>query len=322
MSTTPVTPTGAGSPAEPELAAEPEQHAGPVRTMRPSARSLTVIVVVLALGSLIAWAGSSDGPRVEGVPVFAGAVGVVLLIQWIAFAISYLAQTERYFDLMGSFTYVVITIGLLALSAQPGPRAVLLSTCVILWALRLGLFLYARIRRFGGDDRFDEITPDLWRFASVWTVQALWVSATAMAAWVVISAGGGALEWTGWFGYGLWVLGLGIEIRADIAKWKFKADPANAGRFIRDGLWSISRHPNYLGEILLWIGVFIIAAPALRGAQWVAVLSPVFVIILLTRVSGIPLLERKADARWGGDTDYERYKARTPVLVPLIGRRG
>ena len=143
-----------------------------------------------------------------------------------------------------------------------------------------------------------------------------------MAAWVVISAGGGALEWTGWFGYGLWVLGLGIEIRADIAKWKFKADPANAGRFIRDGLWSISRHPNYLGEILLWIGVFIIAAPALRGAQWVAVLSPVFVIILLTRVSGIPLLERKADARWGGDKDYERYKARTPVLVPLIGRRG
>jgi steroid 5-alpha reductase family enzyme len=66
---------------------------------------------------------------------------------------------------------------------------------------------------------------------------------------------------------------------------------------------------------VLWIGVFLVAAPVLQGWQWIAVLSPLFVILLLTRVSGVPLLEAKSDARWGGDPAYEAYKKRTPTLL-------
>ena len=99
-------------------------------------------------------------------------------------------------------------------------------------------------------------------------------------------------------------------------KSHFSADPANKGKFIRTGLWSRSRHPNYFGEITLWVGVAIIALPVLQGWQWIALISPVFVALLITRVSGVPLLEAKADKKWGGQADYEEYKKQTPVLIP------
>ena len=108
---------------------------------------------------------------------------------------------------------------------------------------------------------------------------------------------------------------------ADLQKSRFRADPANRGRFISTGVWAWSRHPNYFGEIVIWVGVFVIAAPVLRGWQWVGILSPVFVTLLLTRVSGIPLLEKRADRQWGGRPEYEAYKARTSVLVPRPPRR-
>ena len=114
----------------------------------------------------------------------------------------------------------------------------------------------------------------------------------------------------------IWAAGFGIEAAADLQKSRFRADPANKGTFIHSGLWAWSRHPNYFGEITLWIGVALIALPVLQGWQYVTLISPVFVILLLTRVSGVPLLEKRADEKWGGQEDYEAYKTRTPVLVP------
>ncbi|MGD8865403.1 MAG: DUF1295 domain-containing protein, partial [Anaerolineales bacterium] len=103
---------------------------------------------------------------------------------------------------------------------------------------------------------------------------------------------------------------------ADAQKSRFKADPNNEGDFISSGLWAWSRHPNYFGEIMLWIGVALIAAPVLRGWQWVTMISPVFVTLLITQVSGVPMLEKRADETWGGQEDYEQYKKNTPVLIP------
>jgi len=72
----------------------------------------------------------------------------------------------------------------------------------------------------------------------------------------------------------------------------------------------------------LWIGIAIIAIPILQGWQWVAMISPLFVTLLLTRVSGVPQLERKADKKWGGQGDYETYKRNTPVLIPRLTKAG
>jgi steroid 5-alpha reductase family enzyme len=118
-------------------------------------------------------------------------------------------------------------------------------------------------------------------------------------------------------GFLTWVLGFGIEVIADQQKSKFRAEPHNAGKFINTGLWSWSRHPNYFGEIVLWIGVALIAVPVLSGWQWLTMISPIFVVILLTRVSGLPMLEKRADEKWGGQPDYEDYKNKTSILIPL-----
>jgi len=117
-------------------------------------------------------------------------------------------------------------------------------------------------------------------------------------------------------GFLVWVFGFAFEVTADTQKSRFRADPNNKGKFIHTGLWAWTRHPNYFGEIVLWVGVAIIALPVLRGWQWVTLISPVFVALLITRISGVPLLEKQADERWGGQEDYEAYKERTPVLIP------
>ena len=280
-------------------------------------KSLIVLPVVVLLAALVAAAGSQGGATLGGIPVFAMAVGAAFLIQWLVFIPSYKAQTEKFFDLTGSLTYIAITVLLVLLTPGIDARALLLAALVLVWALRLGSFLFRRISKAGKDDRFDEIKPSFVRFLNVWTIQGLWVVFTAAAAWVAItSATRVGLDWFALIGFLLWALGFAIEAIADGQKSRFNADPANKGKFISTGLWSKSRHPNYFGEILLWIGVAIIAIPALQGWQWVALISPVFVTLLLTKVSGVPLLEKKSDTKWGGQADYEAYKKDTPVLIP------
>ena len=286
--------------------------------MKSDNRSIAIrVVVILLLGALVALAGSQGGATVGGVPVFALAVALAFAIQIAVFIPSFMAQTEHFFDLTGSLTYLSITALILLVTPGVDARGWLLGAMVMVWALRLGTFRFTRVRRSGSDDRFDEIKPNLGRFLSVWLIQGLWVTMTAAAAWIAMtSAQRVALDWLAWVGVALWALGFGIEVVADAQKSAFKADPANKGRFISTGLWSKSRHPNYFGEILLWVGVALVALPALSGWQYVGLLSPVFVALLLIKASGIPLLEAKADKLWGGQADYEAYKASTPVLIP------
>jgi len=279
--------------------------------------SLIAIPVAVLVGAGVAWAGSQGGGEAGGVPVFALAVGLAFLIQWLAFVPAYLLQTERFYDLTGSLTYVTVTALAVLLSPEVDARSVLLLVLVVIWAARLGSFLVRRIRKAGKDERFDAIKPSFVRFLSAWTLQGLWVSLTLAAALAAVTTTvREELAVVTVLGVLVWAAGFGIEATADLQKSRFRADPANRGRFISTGLWAWSRHPNYFGEIVLWIGVAIIAVPVLRGWQWVTLISPVFVALLLTRVSGVPPLEKRADAKWGGRPDYEAYKAGTPVLVP------
>lgn len=282
-------------------------------------KALAAIPVVVLLGAGLAWAGSQNGAVAGGLPVFALAVAAAFVIQWLAFIPAYLRQTERFYDLTGSLTYIAVTLLLVLLTPGIDARGFLLAALVLVWAARLGSFLFRRISKAGKDDRFDEIKPSFVRFLTTWTMQGIWVAFTAAAAWVAMtSANRVGLDWFAIIGLLVWIAGFGIEAVADRQKGRFSADPANKGRFISTGLWAKSRHPNYFGEILLWIGVAIIALPVLQGWQWVALISPVFVALLITRVSGVPHLEKKADTKWGGQADYEAYKKNTPVLIPKL----
>ena len=275
------------------------------------------LVILLAFG--ITWLGSQGSIAINGIPLLMIIVGITFLIQWVSFIPAFISQSEKYFDLTGSLTYVSITGAALYLRPEMDLRSLLLAILVCLWALRLGSFLFARIQRDGKDGRFDELKPSFLRFLNVWNIQALWVSLTALAALITItSQHTKELDLFAAFGLLVWIAGFTIETIADTQKKNFRANPDNKDKFINVGLWTWSRHPNYLGEILLWSGIMVISLPILQGWQWVAVLSPIFVTLLLTQVSGIPLVEERSDVKWGGVKEYEDYKQNTPVLLPRL----
>jgi steroid 5-alpha reductase family enzyme len=281
--------------------------------------SLIVFPFVILIGCLLALAGSQHGTSLAGIPIFTLSVGLAFLIQWLVFIPAYLQQTEKFFDLTGSLTYILVMLAAVIFSPGVDLRAMLLAALVVIWALRLGSFLFNRVQKAGKDGRFDDIKPSFIRFLNVWTIQGLWVTFTMAAALAAItSTSRKGLDVFAVIGLLVWVCGFAIEVAADSQKSRFNADPANKGKFISSGLWFRSRHPNYFGEIMLWVGVAIIALPVLQGWQWATLISPLFVTLLITRVSGVPMLEKRADEKWGGQPEYEAYKKNTPVLIPRL----
>ncbi len=279
--------------------------------------SIVGIAASIAIGGLVVLAGSQGSTKVGSIAVFALCGLLAFAINWIVFVPSNRAKTEHYYDLTGSITYLMVTVLALLLSDDLDARAVIVAAMVVVWALRLGTFLFRRVRRDGRDGRFDRIKTDPLRFFMTWTLQGLWVLLTAACALAIITGSDrSSIGWVAVIGIVVWIAGFGIEVVADQQKSAFKKNPANEGRFITSGLWAWSRHPNYFGEITLWIGIAIMALPVLSGWRWVALISPVFVILLITRVSGVPMLEARAEKRWGSDQEFRTYAANTPVLIP------
>ena len=239
----------------------------------------------------LAGSGGGGGGGGGGLSILLICALVAYAINWIAFVPAALCQRETFYDLTGAITYISVVVLACLLSAPLDLRAGLVAGMVALWALRLGSFLFLRIRAVGSDGRFDAIKRDPARFLVVWTMQGLWVVMTAGAALAVI-AGPQRAGPDGWLLTGglVWLAGMGLEVVADAQKSAFRRDPANRERFINTGLWAWSQHPNYLGEIVLWAGIALIAVPVLAGWGWLVLVSPLFVWVLLTRISGIPLL--------------------------------
>lgn len=275
----------------------------------------TTIILTLAIG--LAFAGSDNGQQVGNTPVFAICIALAFAIHWLAFIPAMLNQTEKFFDLTGGISNVTLPLFAALLTSNVDIRGWLLTFLIVVWGGRLGLFLYQRIQTAGHDSRFDVMKTKPMRFFVTWSLSALWSSLSLAAALAAITSSiQKPLGIIGIIGLLVWIIGFAIEVTADQQKTAFKADPKNKGNFITSGLWSWSRHPNYFGEIVLWIGIALIALPVLSGWQFATLISPIFVIVLLTRISGLPMLEAKADKTWGGQKDYEAYKANTPVLIP------
>ena len=279
------------------------------------------IAVIVLLGSVFAFLGSRGGETTGPLPTFALLVIVAFAINIAAFVPSFISRTDHYYDLTGSIAYLTVTTIAFVTTNTYDARTVLAAVFIYIWAGRLGTFLYKRVKQSDGDRRFDRIKHSVPRFLMAWMLQGLWVTLTAGAALAAMTSESktdfGILGVIGFF---VWMFGFAIEKAADDQKTAFKSDSVNEGKFINVGLWAWSRHPNYFGEIMLWTGMAIMVVPALSGLQYATLISPVFVFVLLTRISGIPLLERRADKKWGGQPDYEAYKAQTPPLMLRINR--
>lgn len=282
-------------------------------SVKPLAGAGAAVVVA----GLVAWAASDGGATSAGLPVVFWCLIVAFGINWAAFVQSWLARTEKFYDLTGTATYLSVALVGLVLVGRYDARSLLLVGMVALWTLRLGTFLFRRIIASGSDSRFERILANPAQLLATWTLQGLWVSLTLAAALAAITA---EIEvYLGWWwipGVGLWVVGMAFEVAADAQKSAFKANPANDGEYISTGVWAWSRHPNYFGEITLWVGIALVALPGLQGWTYVTLISPVFVYVLLRYISGVPMLERKAQRSWGDDPQWRAYQRDTPLLVP------
>ncbi len=284
-----------------------------------AAKPLIGIAIILLVSAGIAMAGSQGSVLVGGVPLFLLCATIGFLLHWLVFVPSYLFQTEHFFDLTGSVSFIAtVAIALLAFP-EMDLRGKLICLMIAIWAARLGSFLFLRVKKAGKDRRFDEIKTKFFRFAFTWTLGGAWVFITIAAGLVAItSAEQKELGALGYTGATIWLIGFVIEVIADAQKTAFRNDPANANKFIDSGLWSRSRHPNYFGEIVLWLGITLMALPVMSGWQYVTLISPIFVIVLLMKVSGVKLLEASGSQRWKDDPDYQEYLRTTPVLIPKL----
>ena len=289
-------------------------------------RDFGAIALCILLAYLVAIAASVDGVFFSGIPIILLCAIVSFLTHWMIAAPSLITSSEKYFDFTGMVATLLVVLtamfALLSSGAQVSIRSVFVASFVSVWTLRLGIFLYKRIVKAGEDTRFRDIKKSLPKFLMTWTLSALWVFLTTVNAITLIALN--PIEPIGMFfimGALLWLLGFGFEVIADRQKKYFSEQPKNEGRFITQGLWSVSRHPNYFGEIILWAVIAIISLPFLSGWQYVTLVSPVSVFLLLTRISGLPSLEDKAEKKWGEDKDYIEYKKRTPILVPFFGKK-
>jgi steroid 5-alpha reductase family enzyme len=250
---------------------------------------------------------------------------IIFGIQIAVFLPSFVFKTEHYFDITGGLTFISILIFLsynLIMKDNPPffPKLFTLSL-IGLWAIRLSSFLFIRVKRAGKDLRFDEIKKNFLRFMIAWILQGLWVFMCLLPVIAMTSSSQSTNFMFSLIGVFLWLTGWLIEVVSDIQKTRFNAVATNKGNFINTGLWSISRHPNYFGEFVLWLGITIIAFPSLSGFQYLAILTPIFVYLLLKNVSGVNLLEEIANNRWGDDQNYKDYKKNTPVFFPKIFNR-
>ena len=269
------------------------------------------------------------GPRgmdsiIPGAPLMAQSLGGAAVIdfgiQLVGWAFAAALKTEKFYDLCGSLAFASTAAMTYASSARL-PRQGLITGLVCTWTARLGAFLVRRVFRDGGDSRFDEVKHRPGMFLVYWMLQGAWVWVTALPCFLVNGvASQSALHWGDYASMALWIVGFITESAADYQKSAFKSDPRNKGRFIDTGLWSVSRHPNYFGEILMWCGVAGVAVSmnASPGVSVAACASPLFVTFLLTQMSGIPILEKMADERWGNEAAYQEYKRNTPCLVPRL----
>lgn len=250
---------------------------------------------------------------------------IVFGIQIAVFLPSFVFKTEHYFDITGGLTFISILIFLsynLIMKDTPPffPKLFTLSL-IGLWAIRLSSFLFIRVKRAGKDLRFDEIKKNFLRFMVAWILQGLWVFMCLLPVIAMTSSSKSTNFMFSLIGVFLWLTGWLIEVISDIQKTRFNAVATNKGNFINTGLWSISRHPNYFGEFVLWLGITVITFPSLSGFQYLAILTPIFVYLLLKNVSGVNLLEEIANKRWGDDQNYKDYKKNTPVFFPKIFNR-
>eukprot|EP00741_Cyanophora_paradoxa_P006054 tig00000981_g5872.t1 len=224
-------------------------------------------------------------------------------------------------DFAGGTNFLVLALVTFFVGGSYLPRQIVVTCLVCLWSIRLAGFLLMRILMWGHDNRFDETRNNFGKFATFWIFQALWVWTVSLPVTLLNASLDNpeiaGRDIAGWVMFGV---GLAIEAVADVQKLRFKQDPANKGKWCSVGVWYWTRHPNYFGEMLLWWGIFTSCSSVFIGDQafkYFSVIGPAFVMVILLLLSGMPLLEKSSDEKFGHMDAYKEYKNSTSPIIPL-----
>ena len=292
--------------------------------MNHNIKEYSISLICILIAFLVSIAAAQNGALYNNYPISIICMALSFIIHWLVFIPSFFYKTEKFYDITGTVAYMSILITTAYLLSIIKNEVVLLRSIlsiifVMIWAIRLGAFLFTRVIKVGEDKRFEDAKKSFSKFLMFFNISALWVFLTIVnVLTMIINNSDSITDIFFIIGFSIAIIGLIIEVVADRQKRKFRMNISNKGEFIRSGLWSISRHPNYLGEILIWLGISFSTLPILSGWQFITLISPIFVILLLTKVSGINLLETAADEKWALDKNYQDYKEKTSVLIPFL----
>ena len=283
--------------------------------MREKAKS-SIINIIISIAVIFATLGFAE---LSGSELVVKTALYVLVIHWLAFIPALIFKTEKFYDLTGSICYAFSAIYVYLQSyGMFLSLSLFISLAILIWTLRLGSFLLKRVMDAGEDKRFRTIKTNPTQFFMTFNLSALWVVICSLCALTAVSNGVLEVKPIFYMGLLVFIIGFLIEVIADNQKTAFRAVPENANSFITTGLWSVSRHPNYFGEVTLWLGIAMMSLPYLEGVQYWTLISPIFSFVLIYFVSGVRMLEARANVKWGENKEYLDYVKKTPIFFPKI----
>ena len=283
--------------------------------MKEKAKS-SIINIIISIAVIFATLGFAE---LSGSELVVKTAWYVLVIHWLAFIPALIFKTEKFYDLTGSICYAFSAIYVYLQSyGMFLSLSFFISLAILIWTLRLGSFLLKRVMDAGEDKRFRTIKTNPTQFFMTFNLSALWVVICSLCALTAVSNGVLEVKPIFYMGLLVFIIGFLIEVIADNQKTAFRAVPENANSFITTGLWSVSRHPNYFGEVTLWLGIAMMSLPYLEGVQYWTLISPIFSFVLIYFVSGVRMLEARANVKWGENKEYLDYVKKTPIFFPKI----
>ena len=244
---------------------------------------------------------------------------IALAFNLIMLLFAYKFKTDKLTDLSYALTFVfIIALGFF-LGSYSNLKLILLIM-ILFWAFRLGIFLFIRIRKIKKDRRFDGIRENFLKFFGFWFFQGIAVWIILLPSLMFLSSAG-KISIFSWIGFAIWFIGITLETFSDLQKYQFNNNNKK-DKWVSTGLWRYSRHPNYFGEILCWLGIYLFSFSSLTDIQKIlAFNSPIFIVILLIFITGLPKLEKYADKKWGKIKEYKEYKRKTSILIPWFPKR-
>lgn len=236
------------------------------------------------------------------------------------FVVSVIRKRNDVADVAWGLGFVFMAVTSFSLSSEFGLRGLLVVSLVCIWGIRLAWHIYSRNKGKSEDYRY-KAWRDQWgkyfylrSYLQIYLLQGFLLFLIVLPVLLINNNPGSTLGWLDLFGAAIWLLGFYFEAVGDAQLARFINEPTNRGKLMKSGLWSYTRHPNYFGEVTQWWGLWLISLAVSGG--WFGIIGPITITILILKVSGIPMLEKKMEE----NPEFAEYKKRVSIFLPLPPR--